>query len=79
MTVRQLSGGDILAGSHAEVYRVVTNGVYERNPDDSRSKRLWPKGKIELLIRYPGEDAPSVRYWNARTTVTLSDRKIGDA
>jgi hypothetical protein len=80
ITVRQLNGGDVLAGSGAHIHRVITNGLYERNADDSRSRRPWVAGKVEVLVSYPGEDAPSVRYWNARTVVTLvaksADRRI---
>jgi hypothetical protein len=47
----QLQPGDILQPTAREVLRVIHDGAFERNSDDTRSRRPWPKGKVEIMVR----------------------------
>lgn len=70
-SARYLRPGDVLTGSGATIHRVVTDGLFMRRPDDTPSRTLWPKGKVEVMVTYPGYPA-QVAYWNARTTMQVS-------
>lgn len=73
LTAAQLAPGDVLAGSGATIHRVVRNGLYARTFDDRATRQPWPRGKVEVMVSYPGSP-PRVDYWNARTTVTVANR-----
>lgn len=69
-TAAGLQPGDVLSASKARVHRVVPAGLFERNSDDTRSQRPWPKGKVEVLVSYP-DSGPRVVYWNRRTLMCV--------
>jgi hypothetical protein len=62
-----LQPGDFLQGSRRTVVRVIRNGAFERSASDERTRRPWPRGKVEVVL----DDGLGVRYWNARTTITV--------
>lgn len=69
-----LRTGDVLTGSGARIHRVIQDGLFERNGDDSRSRRPFPKGKVEVLVSYPQDrrgNMVHVRYWGRRTIVGI--------
>lgn len=70
-----LCAGDTCTGSGAEILRVVHDGVFARNADDSCSRRPWPKGKVEVLVSNPGTRgtrSTRVAYWNRSTTIRVA-------
>lgn len=69
-----LVAGDVCAGSGARIHRVVHDGVFMRNAADERTTARFPRGKVEVLVSYPGNRGPVVAYWNKSTTVRLSNR-----
>lgn len=65
-----LQPGDILQPTNRTVCRVVSDGLFERNGDDTTSRRPWPKGKVEIMLT-DAQGRSAIHYYGKWTRVNV--------